>query len=163
MTQWLNMTQQCFHLFKPTTIVQSQFPISANAHVWCIVCSLETSIWKSLGTQIVDTYDWSSNQMATCSNPKCNVFAHSHVTPNNGFSVFKIPQIVGLSWFKIAHHHLAMGLFYTTSNNSSPVDIQTYSKTSRQQKTTKTLYIVCNMICWMYATIIQIKMNVAQG
>ncbi len=89
---------------------------------------LVRSLWfrneylKSPGIQLVDTCDRSSNHMATCVSPNCNLIAHSCVPSTNGQLVFKIPQLAGLSCFEVAPHELSMGLFSLTSKNSCTVD-----------------------------------------
>ncbi len=102
----------------------------ANVYIWCFVCGLETSIQKRIGIQIVDICDQSSNHMATCTNPNCNIIAQSHVSPTSRLLVLKIPHFVWLSFFEIARHELSTGLFSSTSKNSCAVDVQSCSKSS---------------------------------
>ncbi len=70
-------------IFSPIVDVENHCPkpVSKSAHVCirCVVCGLETSIQKSLGIQTVDTCDQSSNHMATCINPPCDIMVQSYV------------------------------------------------------------------------------------
>ncbi len=111
---------------------------SSNICVWCVFCGLETSFQKCFGNQIVNTCNRSSNQMATCISPNCDIIAHSHVSYTNRWLVFKIPQFVWLLFFKIAHHEPSTRLFSVTLKNYCTVDIQSCFKSSQQQKTKKT-------------------------
>ncbi len=126
---------------------------SANVCVWCVVWGLETRMQKSCGIETVDTCDRSSNHLATHINPNCDPIADSHVSSTNRWLAFKIPQFVGLSCFKIAHHEQSTGLFSVTARSSGAADIQTCFKCSWQHKSTMTSHIVCNMICCMYMDI----------
>ncbi len=118
-------------------------PISKSewVHIWCLVCGLQTSIWKSLVIQTVNTCDQSSNHMARYVCPKCGISAHSHVSYKNKRIVINIPEFCGLSCYK-----LSTRLFSSVLNNSFIENFQTCSKKVQQQKSTNMSHIACNMI-----------------
>ena len=68
---------------------------SANIHIWCVVCSLETSIPTSLGIQIVDICDQSSNHIATCTNPNCDIIARSQVSSTQKIFSSRFHNLLG--------------------------------------------------------------------
>ncbi len=120
--------------------------------VWCVICGLKTSIWKSLGIQAVDTCDQSSHYMASCVNPSCDIIAHSHVPSDNKQMIFEAPEFVGLSCFQMAHDKLCTGFVSSSINNAGICNNQRYTKNYQQMKSTKN-HIICNIIRTMYANV----------
>ncbi len=62
---------------------------SSSVCVLCVVCGLQTSTWRSLGIQTVDTCDRLFHCMARCVNPNCGIIAQSHVSSKTSRSYLR--------------------------------------------------------------------------
>ncbi len=153
MLNWRDPMVECERTILLPVLTDNHFlkPISKSSKVcvWCVVCGLKTNIQKILELNLlifVTIFKSHDNLYQFKSWYNCTFTGFFN--PKNFF--FKIPQFVGLSCFKIAHHELSMGLFSVTSSNSATIDIQTCSKSSQQQKSAKTSHLLCNIIYSLY-------------
>ncbi len=106
---------------------------SPTSCVWCVVCGLETSIWKSLQIQIVDTYDRSSNFMAKCCNQHCDIIVNTHVLSDIKWMIFEFFGFLGLTCFEITHNNLYIGLFASSTERVVTIDDQTRNISSSNE------------------------------
>ncbi len=111
---------------------KNHYPIpvscSLTGCVWCVLCCLETRIWKHFGIQALNTCDQSSNIMQRCFNANCDIIAHSYGSSENRWMVFNIPEFMRLTCFEITHDKLCTGLFLSSIKKAATCNNQTCTK-----------------------------------
>ncbi len=89
-------------------------------HPRCWVCGFETSMRNGLKVTVEGCTDARCKKnMVQCSNPTCDIIAHSHMDGENKRFIFDIPCFVGKTCFDIAHDNRFRGMFVENNNAES--------------------------------------------
>ena len=111
----------------------------------CWVCGFETSIRKGLKVTVKGCTDARCKKnMVQCSDPTCDIIAHSHMDGENKRFIFDIPCFVVKTCFDIAHDDRFRGMF--VENNSAE---------SRQKRTAQRGHRLYEQIRMEYTKIIE--------